>query len=127
MNNNPSHTRSVNKSNGHKWFVGSYYMNSLTNCISIFNENRKNHATYPKLCWSYYPHRSRDSLSPVCGIFINLMICKPHKNLKSVDIGLWGVGAKRPLNGVRKYDGQTDRNPLSYIGWHRNVCKKNPA
>ena len=28
-----------------------------------------NHATSPKLYWSYYPHRSRDSLSPVCGIF----------------------------------------------------------
>ena len=29
-----------------------------------------NHATSPKLYRSYYPHRSRDSLSPVCGIFI---------------------------------------------------------
>ena len=28
-----------------------------------------NHATSPKLYRSYYPHRSRDSLSPVCGIF----------------------------------------------------------
>ena len=27
-----------------------------------------NHATSPKLYRSYYPHRSRDSLSPVCGI-----------------------------------------------------------
>ena len=29
----------------------------------------KNHATTQKLCRSYYPHRSRDSLSPVCRIF----------------------------------------------------------
>ena len=30
-----------------------------------------NHATSPKLYRSYDPHRSRDSLSPVCGIFSN--------------------------------------------------------
>ena len=30
-----------------------------------------NHATSPKLYRSYYLHRSRDSLSPVCGIFCN--------------------------------------------------------
>ena len=28
-----------------------------------------NHATSPKLYWSYDPHRSRDSMSPVWGIF----------------------------------------------------------
>ena len=28
-----------------------------------------NHATSPKLYWSYDPHRSRDSMSPVCRIF----------------------------------------------------------
>ena len=27
-----------------------------------------NYETYPKLYWSVYPHRSRESLSPVCGI-----------------------------------------------------------
>ena len=29
-----------------------------------------NNATSPKLCWSYYPHRSRELVSPVCGIFL---------------------------------------------------------
>ena len=28
-----------------------------------------NHATSPKLYRSYYPHRSRELVSPVCGIF----------------------------------------------------------
>ena len=28
-----------------------------------------NHSTSPKLYWSYYAHRSRDSLYPLCGIF----------------------------------------------------------
>ena len=32
-------------------------------------KKEKNHATSQKLCRSYYPHRSRDSLSPVCRIF----------------------------------------------------------
>ena len=27
-------------------------------------------ATFPKLYRSYYPHRSRDSVSPICGIFL---------------------------------------------------------
>ena len=30
-----------------------------------------NHATSPKLYRSYYPHQSRDSLSAVCGIFLD--------------------------------------------------------
>ena len=29
-----------------------------------------NHATSSNLYRSYYPHRSRDALSPVCGIFL---------------------------------------------------------
>ena len=28
-----------------------------------------NHATSSNLYWSYYPHRSRELVSPVCGIF----------------------------------------------------------
>ena len=32
-------------------------------------KKKKNHATSPKLYRSYYPHRLRDSVSPVCGIF----------------------------------------------------------
>ena len=29
-----------------------------------------NHATSRNLYWSYYPHRSRELVSPVCGIFL---------------------------------------------------------
>ena len=45
----------------------------------------------------YYPHRSRELVSPVCGIFP-----KDSEYLKSLDVGLWEVGAKRRLNGVNK-------------------------
>ena len=35
---------------------------------------------------SYYPHRSRDSLSPVCGIFLNMaspiILCPENKDHK---------------------------------------------
>ena len=34
--------------------------------------------TSPKLHRSYYPHRSRDSLSPVCGIFVLLFAQLPE-------------------------------------------------
>ena len=39
--------------------------------------------------------------------FFSLLFPKDSKNLKSLDIGLWEVGAKRLLNGVRKCDRQT--------------------
>ena len=42
-----------------------------------------NHETSPKLYWSYYPHRSRDSLSPVCGIFVYLFTVMTRKVVKS--------------------------------------------
>ena len=32
-------------------------------------KNQINHATSSNLYWSYYPHRSRELVSPVCGIF----------------------------------------------------------
>ena len=39
--------------------------------VELFKKKLKiNHATSPKLYRSYYPHRLRDSLSPVCGIFL---------------------------------------------------------
>ena len=33
--------------------------------------------------------------------FFSLLFPKDSENLKSLDIGLWEVGAKRRLNGVR--------------------------
>ena len=49
----------------------------LRDCVIFLNQNLKkkfkknnlNHATSPKLYRSYYPHWSRELLSPVCGIF----------------------------------------------------------
>ena len=41
--------------------------------------------------------------------FFSLFFPKDSEDLKSLDMGLRGVGAKRPLNGVRKCDGQTDK------------------
>ena len=40
-----------------------------------------NHATSPKLYRSYYPCRSRDSLSPVCGIFSSAVQLTAHGTL----------------------------------------------
>ena len=40
-----------------------------------------NHATSPKLYRSYYLHRSRDSLSPVCGIFFVRIKCVDVDNV----------------------------------------------
>ena len=37
----------------------------------------------------------------------SLLFPKDSTNLKSLDIGFWEVGAKRPLNG--KFDRQTDK------------------
>ena len=36
---------------------------------SAFRYGSVNRATSPKLYWSYYPHRLRELVSPVCGIF----------------------------------------------------------
>ena len=38
----------------------------------------------------------------------NKLFPKDSKTIKSLDIGLQEVGAKKPLNGVRKWDKQTN-------------------
>ena len=67
---------------------------SVKNCLFVFP--RGYHAFYAK---------KFSNLRPL------LSITSPHLSeyLKSLDIGLWKVGAKKSLNGVRKCDGQTDR------------------
>ena len=45
---------------------GELFYKQLCNIFFIFFFY---HTTSPILYWSYYPHRSRDSSSPVCGIF----------------------------------------------------------
>ena len=41
-------------------------------------------------------------------LVVPLLFPKDFKYLKSLDIGLWEVGAKRQVNGVRKCDKQTN-------------------
>ena len=38
-----------------------------------------NHATSPKLYRSHYPHRSRELVSPVCGIFLKVIKLCTHE------------------------------------------------
>ena len=48
-----------------------------------------NHATFPELYLSYYLHWSRDSLSPVCGIFTLNIICFRSDRESRVSIGVY--------------------------------------
>ena len=69
-----------------------------------------NHATSPKLYRSCYPHRSRDSLSPVCGIFY-----LEYPNLMPFDLNwvkqwslkhsiiTWATSGPRQLVGGRRH------------------------
>ena len=47
--------------------------------------------------------------------FFSLLFPKDSKILNSFDIGLWEVGTKRPLNGVRKCDRKTDRKTYGHF------------
>ena len=48
----------------------------------ITQPSKKNHATSPKCYRSYYPHWSRYSVSPVCGISVNCFICRLYMSEK---------------------------------------------
>ena len=55
--------------------------------------------------------------------FFLLLFPKDSKYLKSLDIWIWEVGAKRPLNGVKKCDGQTNkqtniRKIWTFLNWN---------
>ena len=47
--------------------------------------------------------------------FFPLLFPKDSKSLKTLDIGLWKVGTKIHLNGVRKCDGQTDKQTYRHF------------
>ena len=52
--------------------------------------NQINHATYSNLYRSYYPHRSRELVSPVCGIFFRgFGKFKQEKNKRSYFRGVY--------------------------------------
>ena len=51
----------------------------------------------------------------ICDHFFPLLFPKTYENLKGLAIGLWKVGAKRPLKGVRKCDGQTDKQTYGHF------------
>ena len=46
--------------------------------FSVFEKNQVLGYSWSTLLWHqcYYPHRSRDALSPVCGIFSKYLHCK---------------------------------------------------
>ena len=48
---------------------------------------------------------------------------KDSEYLNSLDIGLWEVGAKRPVNGVKKCVGQTDRQTDTPTHGHPDLWK----
>ena len=52
--------------------------------------------------------------------FFSLLFLDDSENLKCLDIGLCKVGAKRPLNSVRKCDGQIYKHTY----WHFNLYKE---
>ena len=47
---------------------------SLSKKNHTTSKKNYNHATSQKLYQSYYPHRLKDSVSPVCGIFFNYFL-----------------------------------------------------
>ena len=47
------------------WANSVQYSRCLSVCLSVYISVRQQKQKY----WCYHPHRSRDSLSPVCGIF----------------------------------------------------------
>ena len=52
--------------------------------FSVFQENWVFSCSWSTLLWyrCYYPHRSRDSLSPVCGIFMLKLVLLNKYNFK---------------------------------------------
>ena len=60
------------------------------------------HATSPKSYGSYYPHRSRDSFSPVCGIFVVVLFLLPEsylkEKIKATEINVRKSGQYRPIS-----------------------------
>ena len=45
--------------------------------LNLLSGQHKSHHHFPglSLYWCYNPHRSRDSISPVCGIFLCISLC----------------------------------------------------
>ena len=50
-------------------------------------------------------------------------ILEDSRYLKRLNIGLWEVGAKRPLKGLRKWDEQTDKQTNKRTYGHLNFLK----
>ena len=55
--------------------------------------------------------------------FFPLLFPKDSESLKILDIRLWEVGAKRPLNGTSKVNRQTDRQTDKHTDGHFNLQK----
>ena len=77
-----------------------------------------NHATSPKLYRSYNPHRSRDSVSPVCGIFSLVMASQTltavhPANMFTCSRPQWAAGSTRG-RFWKKYSIETRTQLLMY-------------
>ena len=56
------------------WYISRrFWVFAFWMIFSVFQKNRVSGYSWSTLLWHrcYYPHRSRDALSPVCGIFFN--------------------------------------------------------
>ena len=90
------YSKSLEKSNGKKWSEIAHKWYNIATHLYIF---------FQQICltsrifwyWCYYPHRSGDALSPVCGIFLMFKSCqfgcRWHQN--QVQLDYWGR-----LNGM---------------------------
>ena len=55
--------------------------------------------------------------------FFPLLFPKDSESLKILDIRLWEVGAKRPLNGTSKVNRQTHRRTNTHTDGHFDLYK----
>ena len=79
-------SESFRKSNGKKWSkIWTFLFESGLKSLAKKNRFFLLILPWSTLLWHrcYYPHRSRDALSPVCGIF--------HRNIGKKSYRAWGV------------------------------------
>ena len=68
-------------------------MRDLFKLLLLFIFFEINHKTSSNLYWSYYPHRSRELVSPVCGIFLACRVFSYQ--------GKYGFYIIGPVKGVK--------------------------
>ena len=68
--------------------------------FSVFQKNRVFGYSWSTLLWyqCYYPHRSRDALSPVCGIFIVFFFTKLKKYYLNLSLPIGNTNKQKSQN-----------------------------